>query len=34
MAWKDRVGWLNFVFCNDGRVEDEKERRGMKIGTL
>jgi len=23
MAWRDREGQLNFVFCNDGR---EKER--------
>jgi len=22
------------VFCNDGRVEDEKERRGMKMGII
>jgi len=28
MAWRDREGWLNFVFCNDGRVVDEKERDG------
>jgi len=26
MTWRDREGWLNFVFCNDGRVVDEKER--------
>jgi hypothetical protein len=28
MAWRDREGWLNFVFCDDGRVVDEKERDG------
>jgi len=26
MAWRE--GWLNFVFCNDGRVVDEKARDG------
>jgi len=26
MAWRDREGWLNFVFLGHGRVEDEKER--------
>ena len=26
MAWRDREGSLNFVFCNDGRAVDEKER--------
>jgi len=26
MAWRDREGWLHFVFCDDGRVVDEKER--------
>jgi len=31
MTWRDREGWLNFVFCDDGRVVDEKERnRGWK----
>jgi len=28
MAWRDREGWLDFVFCDDGRVEDEKARDG------
>jgi len=28
MAWRDREGWLNFVFCNDAWVVDEKERDG------
>jgi len=28
MIWRDREGWLNCVFCNDGRVVDEKERDG------
>jgi len=28
MTGRDREGWLNFVFCNDGRVVDEKERDG------
>ena len=26
MTWRDRERWLDFVFCNDGRVVDEKER--------
>jgi len=26
MTWKDRERWLNYVFCNDGRVLDEKEK--------
>jgi len=28
MAWRDREGWLNFVFCDDAGVVDEKERDG------
>jgi len=28
MAWRDREGWLNFVFCDDRSVEDEKEGDG------
>jgi len=24
MAWRDREGWLNFVFLGDGRVEHKK----------
>jgi len=28
MTWRDREGWLNFVFCNDSRVLDEKKRNG------
>jgi len=28
MTWRDREGWLNFVFCDDSRVGDEKERDG------
>jgi len=28
MAWRDREGWLNFVFCDEVRVVDEKERDG------
>ena len=28
MVWRDREGWLNFDFCDDGRVVDEKERDG------
>jgi len=28
MTWRDREGWLNFVFRNDSRVVDEKERYG------
>jgi len=28
MAWRDSEGWLDFVFCNDVRVVDEKERDG------
>jgi len=26
MAWKGVVGWLNFMFLGDGRVEDEMEQ--------
>jgi len=26
MAWKDREGWLNFIFEGDSKVEGEKER--------
>jgi len=26
MTWRDTEGCLNFVFCDDGRVVDEKER--------
>ena len=26
MAWRDREGWLIFVFCDDGWDGDEKER--------
>jgi len=28
MAWRDTEGWLDFVFCDDSRVVDEKERDG------
>jgi len=28
MAWRDRKGLLKIVFCEDGRVVDEKERDG------
>jgi len=28
MAWRDREGWHNFVFWDDSRVGDEKERDG------
>jgi len=29
LAWRDREGWLNFVFCNDdGRAVNKKERDG------
>jgi len=26
MTWRDRERWLHIAFCNDGRVEDKKER--------
>ena len=29
MTWRDRDGWLNFVFCDDDRVEHDKERDGV-----
>jgi len=29
MAWRDKEGWLNFVFLGDGIVEDENERDGV-----
>jgi len=28
MTWRDREGWLNFVFRDDSRVVDEKEKDG------
>jgi hypothetical protein len=28
MAWSEREGGLNFVFCDNGRVVDEKEKDG------
>jgi hypothetical protein len=28
MTWRDREGWLDFVFCDDGKVVDNKERDG------
>jgi hypothetical protein len=28
MPWGDREGWLKFVFCDDGRVVDDRERDG------
>jgi len=28
MSWRDREGWLNCVFCDDGWVVDERERDG------
>jgi len=28
MTWRDKEGWLNFVFCDNCRVVDEKERYG------
>jgi hypothetical protein len=34
MPCRDREGYPNLEFCDDGRVEDEKERRGMAIQTI
>jgi len=28
MQWRDSERWLNFVFCDAGRVVDKKERNG------
>ena len=28
MVWRDSEGWLNFVFCDAGRVVDKKDRDG------
>jgi len=28
MTWRDREGWLNFVFCDDGRVVHVTEKDG------
>jgi hypothetical protein len=28
MMWRGREGWLNFVYCNDSRVVDQKEIDG------
>jgi len=31
IAWRDREGWLNFVFCDVGRVMDDNNRdRGWR----
>jgi len=32
MVWREREGWLNFVFLGDGRVQDEKERDEKRWG--
>jgi len=32
MAYRDTVQLLDFVFCDDGRVVDKKERWGMEMG--
>jgi len=32
MAWRDKEGWLNFMFLGDGRVEDEKQWDRKKWG--
>jgi len=29
-AWRDRKGWLSFLFLGEGRVQDEKETDGAK----
>jgi len=34
MAWRDREGLLNIEFCDDGRVEDNKQGRWMNMGTV
>jgi len=34
MAWRDREGWLNFVFCDDDRVVNEEERWWIKMGMM
>ena len=31
MAWRDQEGWLKFMFCDDGKVVDEKERHGDEV---
>jgi len=28
MTWRDREGWLNFLYCDDGRVMDKQVRDG------
>jgi len=28
MTWRDREGWQNFVFCDDSRVVNKKQRDG------
>ena len=32
MAWRDREGWLNFMYLGGGRVADEKERDEWRWG--
>jgi len=34
MAWRDREGWLSFVFLGDGRVEHKKERDQRRWGII
>ena len=34
MAWRDREGWLDFVFLGDGRVEHKQERDQKRWGKL
>jgi len=32
IAWRDREWWLNFIFIDNSRVEDENERNGKRWG--
>ena len=34
MTWGDKEGYLNFVFCDDGRVVDKKGKCRIKIGMI
>jgi len=32
MAWRNRVGWLTFIFLGDGRFDDDTERDERRLG--
>jgi len=34
MVWREQMGWLNSVFCNQDKIADEKEGCRMKMGII